>query len=160
MGRGTGAKAAELGEDEPDPMSGFVVVAEFGEDLGVNGGLGGEEALEIVGVWHGVGSGVLEPYRCGGSRRGIVESGVGGCGLEGEGLAGEGVLVFAEGLIVLAELGAGGEELALVHEGLGRHGLFGVRAVGDDETAEADQEVGEDEGEESEAALEPGCGET
>ena len=43
----------DLREDEPDPVGGLALLAEFAEDVGVDGGLGGEEAVEIVGVGHG-----------------------------------------------------------------------------------------------------------
>ena len=52
-GRGAGAEALDLREDEPDPVGGLVLLAELAEDFGVDGGLGGEEALEVVGVGHG-----------------------------------------------------------------------------------------------------------
>jgi len=68
LGNGAEAEALDLGEDEPDPVGGFALVAEFGEDFGVDGGLGVEEALQVVGVGHGVGSGMLGRYRCGGVR--------------------------------------------------------------------------------------------
>ena len=69
-GGGAGAEAVELREDEPDPVGGLAVVAEFGEDFFVDGGLGGEEALEVVGVGHGHG---LLVCRCGGWALGGAE---------------------------------------------------------------------------------------
>ena len=39
-GRGAGAEALDLREDEPDPVRGLVLLAEFAEDVGVDGGFG------------------------------------------------------------------------------------------------------------------------
>jgi hypothetical protein len=52
-GGGARAEALDLREDEPDPVAGLALPAELAEDFGVDGGLGGEEAVEVVGVGHG-----------------------------------------------------------------------------------------------------------
>jgi hypothetical protein len=52
-GGGARAEALDLREDEPDPVAGLALLAELAEDFGVDGGLGGEEALEVVVVGHG-----------------------------------------------------------------------------------------------------------
>ena len=52
-GGGGGAEAADLGKDEPHPVGAFVAGGELGEDVRVDGGLGGEEVVEVVVGGHG-----------------------------------------------------------------------------------------------------------
>ena len=49
-GGGAAAESVDLREDEPHPVGLFLASAEFVEDIGVDGGLGVQEALEIVWV--------------------------------------------------------------------------------------------------------------
>ena len=51
LGLGATAQALYLGKDEPDPVGAFLAGAELGQNLGKDGGLGGEEAVEIEGVF-------------------------------------------------------------------------------------------------------------
>lgn len=57
LGGGGGAEAANLGKDEPHPVRSLEAGGELGVDLRVDGGLGVEEALEVVGIggWRDVG---------------------------------------------------------------------------------------------------------
>lgn len=52
--RRTVPKAGNLRKDEPDPVAGLSPSAEFGKDGVVGGSLGGEEAMEIIKVRHGL----------------------------------------------------------------------------------------------------------
>lgn len=52
--RCTPTKTGDLRKDKPDPVTSFCSGSEFSEDCVVGGCLGGEEALEVVKVIHGV----------------------------------------------------------------------------------------------------------
>ena len=49
-------KTGDLRKDKPDPVTGFSPGAEFSKNCFVDGCLGGEEAVEVVGLGHGLGS--------------------------------------------------------------------------------------------------------